>query len=188
LSTGWTSSGAGGPGALAQWIKGSNVMMKTVAAISAALMLGTMSQAALAQLSTTPAAPAAPAKPAVTAPAIPGAKPAAAAATAPAKPAAAAPKTIVGAKPAPPVNACKGLVETDCGAKAEECGWVKSYKTKAGKQVAGYCKSKPKPKAAAAKPAPKVMTAPATAVKPSAPAAMPPAAKPAATVPAAPKN
>ena len=165
-------------------------MMKKVAAISAAFMLGTMSHVALAQA---PAAPAAgttvPAKPAATAPALPPAKPAAAA---PAK------APAVGAKAPAPVNACKGLAEADCGGKAEACSWIKAYKTKAGKQVAGYCKSKPKPKAAkaaapaakaaapaakAAAPAAKAVTAPATAVKPAAPAAMPAAGKPAAPAP-----
>ena len=148
-------------------------MMMKVAAISAALLLGTMSHAALAQAPTAPAA-------GTTAPVTKTVPPKAATTPAPAA------KTIVGAKPAAAVNACRGLAEPDCGAKAEECSYVKAYKTKAGKQVAGYCKSKPKPRAAkaAAKPA----TAPAAAVK--APAATAPATKPAGTTPPAapPKN
>ena len=127
-------------------------MMKTVAAISAALMLGTMSQAALAQARQRRLLRQHQRNPP---PRLRRCRP-------PSRPPQRRPSqrqppgqsTIVGAKPPPPVNACKGLAETDCGAKVEECCWIKAYKTKAGKQVAGYCKSKPKPKAAAAKPAP----------------------------------
>jgi hypothetical protein len=137
------------------------IMIRKFAAVSAAMLIGAMSQIALAQAPAGTAAPAAPAAKGAVAPA---------AKTSP------APK--VGAKAPPPVNACKGLTEADCGTKAEECSYVKAYKTKAGKTVAGYCKSKPKPKAAkaAAKP-----PAPATtAVKPSTaptPAPKAPAAK-----------
>ena len=104
-------------------------MMMKVAAISAALLLGTMSHAALAQ------APTAPAAGTTTVPPKTTATPPLAATPAP------APKTIVGAKAPAAVNACRGLAEPDCGAKAEDCSYVKSYTTKAGKQVAGYCKS-----------------------------------------------
>ena len=143
-----------------------------VAAICAAVLLGTMSHAALGQA---PAAPAAGAPaPAVKAP-LPPLNPAAG------PTAAKAPKTAIGAKAPAPVNACKGLAEPDCGGKTAECSWIKAYATKAGKQVAGYCKSKPQPRAAKAAPAPKLPSVPASAVKaPVAPAA---AAK--TTVPAA---
>ena len=130
-------------------------MIKKVAAFSVAVLLGASSLTALAQ------APAAPA-PAAPAPAAKVAPPAAKVTPAPAK-------TLVGAKAPPAVNACKGLTEADCGAKADECSYVKAYKTKAGRTVAGYCKSKPKPKSAAAA-APKVPAPATTAVKPSAPA------------------
>ena len=144
-------------------------MMRKVAALSAAFALAGIGHA-FAQGATAPATTPAPA---VKAPPI----------TAPAKPPAAVlkPAAATPAKPAAPVNACKGIVEPDCGTKTEDCSWIKGYKPKAGKDVAGYCKSKPKPKAAAA--APKVTTPPATAVKP---AGAPIVTKPAGGAPTAP--
>jgi hypothetical protein len=47
-------------------------------------------------------------------------------------------------------SACKGLTTDACGKKAE-CSWVDPYKTKKGKEIAGFCrkkavrKSEPKP-------------------------------------------
>ncbi len=37
---------------------------------------------------------------------------------------------------------CKGLSKTKCE-KTDTCSWVKSYETKTGKKVEGYCRSKP---------------------------------------------
>ena len=155
-------------------------MIIRIAALSAAVLLGSMSQAVFAQAPTAPAVQPGTASPAVKAPVgVPGK----AAAPVVAKPAVQAPvATKVGAKAPPPINACKGLSDTDCGTKTEECSYVKAYKTKAGKTVAGYCKAKPKTKAKAAV---KTITAPAAAVKPSAPPVGAPAAK---TTAPAPKN
>lgn len=51
---------------------------------------------------------------------------------------------------------CKGLAEAACKADAN-CSWVKPGKTKAGKEISGYCRLKPgkKPKAAPTATAPK---------------------------------
>ncbi|WP_419659958.1 hypothetical protein Dvar_02950 [Desulfosarcina variabilis str. Montpellier] len=37
---------------------------------------------------------------------------------------------------------CKGLSKGKCDG-SPECSWVKSYKTKTGKTVNGYCRAKP---------------------------------------------
>ena len=149
-------------------------MIMKIAAMSAALLLGTMSQAAFAQLApTAPAAGAGTAAPAVKPPVA-----------VPPKPVATAPKTIVGAKAPPPVNACKGLAEADCGTKVAECSFVKAYVTKTGRKVPAVCRKNGTPRAATAKAAAKPAAVPATAVKPP---ALPPAAKPAAPA-APPKN
>lgn len=45
---------------------------------------------------------------------------------------------------------CKGLQQSACDADAS-CSWVKSFVTKAGRQVDAYCRKKPVRKASAAK-------------------------------------
>ena len=45
-------------------------------------------------------------------------------------------------------SACKGLAKTKCEG-ASSCSWVKGYKTKEGKNVAAYCRTKGKGGAAA---------------------------------------
>ena len=44
----------------------------------------------------------------------------------------------------------KGLEQADCEAKTDECSWVAASKTKLGKEIKAYCRSKPKPAAAKA--------------------------------------
>jgi hypothetical protein len=52
------------------------------------------------------------------------------------------------------VSECKGLDQTSCAGK-ERCSWVKSFKTKKGREVSAFCRKKPERKQAAqaAKPA-----------------------------------
>lgn len=37
---------------------------------------------------------------------------------------------------------CKGLANEVCASNSD-CSWVKSYKAKSGKEVAGFCRKKP---------------------------------------------
>lgn len=134
-------------------------MMKKIAAVSAALAIGALSQFALAQ-TTTPAPQTTP----QTKPATPPAtttKPATTPATTP-KTTTAKPKTT--AAPSP----CKGLEEAACGGKTE-CSWVKATVDKNKKPRKAYCRLKPAPKATAPKstaPA-KTTTAPTTTTPPA---------------------
>lgn len=58
--------------------------------------------------------------------------------------------TIAGAAAAENApSPCKGHAETACKADAS-CSWVKPRKSKAGKDIAGFCRSKPGKKAKAA--------------------------------------
>jgi hypothetical protein len=56
-----------------------------------------------------------------------------------------------------PVSVCKGLAEAACTAPA--CTWVKPTTTKAGKKIAGYCRTAPTKKASST-------TAPKTPAQP----------------------
>ncbi|KAB2850997.1 MAG: hypothetical protein F9K44_03075 [Hyphomicrobiaceae bacterium] len=141
-------------------------MMKKIAAATAALALGALSQFALAQ--TTP-----PTKP--TTPPATTTKPSTTPATTPPKTTTTAPKTTKTATPSP----CKGLDEKACGGKTE-CSWVKATVDKNGKARKAYCRLKPTKKtttpATTPKPAtttttttttaPKVTPPPATTTKP----------------------
>lgn len=50
-------------------------------------------------------------------------------------------------KPAPATaSQCKGLAQPACTAKAAECTWIAAAKTKKGKEIKAYCRSKPKKK------------------------------------------
>lgn len=70
-------------------------------------------------------------------------------------------------------SACKGLAQVKCEG-ASSCSWVKGYKTKEGKNVAAYCRTKGKGAAAAkdkAKDAKKTVSKKADTAKKSATAA-----------------
>ena len=81
------------------------------------------------------------------------------------KAAPAAPKTTPAKKAAKAKSACAGIDESACGDNSA-CQWVKASKTKAGKEIKAYCRTKPKAtKAKAPAPAKAPAKAPAAAPK-----------------------
>lgn len=137
-------------------------MMKKIAAVSAALAIGALSQFALAQ-TTTPAPTTTP----QTKPATPPTT-----TTKPATTPATTPKATTTKKTATP-SPCKGLEEAACGGKTE-CSWVKATVDKNGKARKAYCRLKPATKATAPKSTAPATTTPATTT--TAPKVTPPPA------------
>lgn len=143
-----------------------NHLNKFAVSVTAAAALVLTAFAAHAQLAP-PAPKAQPAPPAAKAPAAP--------------PAATAPAKTAAKKPAAPQSACNKLDEKGCSANTD-CSWIAATKRKDGKEVAAYCRSKPKstraaPKKADAKAPAAKAAAPATPATPAAPGAKAPPAK-----------